>query len=120
MICADITGMKQQQRNLAGHALRLKTYVQELEEIVNSMEGRGNLEDFIPVVRIHRDTLHWQLRGLQQAEGKLEEVICCCQEAEKRIIQEYEQEKFVLQRYKVEYMSFSTTLFTALDIRVTF
>lgn len=101
MMRIDLDGMEREYANLTCHASSLMRQMLELAEIEDAVRKQKSLQECVPALRKIRENMQVQMDSMKHLARAAEEIVYCCQRAEDKIVQVYEQERVVVPRHNV-------------------
>ena len=108
------------QEKMKSAADRMSYGVQELQNVINTIERQVGLEEFVPSLSSALEELQEETRTLRQMETGLGEIIRSWKETDIRIVREYQQENVSQVRVNWSSVYFSNLKLKEMGIRFLF
>lgn len=97
----DLNQIQREREKLAEQLAKMRTQIQELDEIKVQLNRRESTREFADVLTRCKEELSIQSEGLKRLGMALEEILYDYRQTEEQILEEYEQERLQLPRFSV-------------------
>ncbi len=97
----NLNQVQRERENLAEQLAKMRTQIQELDEIKVQLNRTESTREFVEVLTRYQEELIIQGEGLKNLERALEEILYGYRQTEEQILEEYEQERLQLPRFSV-------------------
>lgn len=97
----NLNQVQRKKEKLAEHLSKIRTQIQELDEIKIQLNRTESTRGFVEVLTRYQEELSIQGEGLKHLERALEEILYGYRQTEEQILEEYEQERLQLPRFSV-------------------
>lgn len=120
MFRIDLNRIQTAGAELEHYAAALKNRIYEINELQKQMTEQSDLREFIKVLECVEKRAIVQSVEMTQMADFLVKMSCCLNATEKKIVQEYEQERFVHSKHQISLVSVGSNRLQEMGIQMRF